>query len=144
MGAYKCDVVAEMKMGPYIHGVLILCACLLSRFYGILVAMCPQCVMSFVSYFGCYGFSMQELIVVLAWCSVTHCVLMCGDSICTFLRIMVISVTSHDCISLVPRPSPVPVFDRFAYCKRSKTGAGEGLGTRLDCIAERFQLLWNV
>ena len=46
--------------------------------------------------------------------------------------------------SLVPRPSPAPVFDRlqyaktepasgsvFAYCKRSKTGAGEGLGTRL-------------
>ena len=46
--------------------------------------------------------------------------------------------------SLVPRPSPAPVFDRlqyaktepetgsvFAYWKRSKTGAGEGLGTRL-------------
>ena len=43
--------------------------------------------------------------------------------------------------SLVPRPSPALVFDRlqygktepevFAYCKRSKTGAGEGLGTRL-------------
>ena len=40
--------------------------------------------------------------------------------------------------SLVPRPSPAPVFDRlqyaktvFAYCKRSKTGAGEGLGMRL-------------
>ena len=30
--------------------------------------------------------------------------------------------------SLVPRPSPAPVIDR---CKRSKTGAGEGLGTRL-------------
>ena len=29
--------------------------------------------------------------------------------------------------SLVPRPSPAPVFD----CKRSKTGAGEGLGTSL-------------
>ena len=42
---------------------------------------------------------MQELIVVLAWCSVTHRVLMCGDSICTFLRVMVISVTSHDCIA---------------------------------------------
>ena len=38
--------------------------------------------------------------------------------------------------SLVPRPSPAPVFDRlqymYAYCKRSKTGAGEGLGTRLS------------
>ena len=35
--------------------------------------------------------------------------------------------------SLVPRPSPAPVYDRlqFAYCKRSKPGAGEGLGTRL-------------
>ena len=33
--------------------------------------------------------------------------------------------------SLVPRPSPAPVFD-FAYCKRSKTGAREGLGTRLS------------
>ena len=29
--------------------------------------------------------------------------------------------------SLVPRPSPTPVFDRLqAICKRSKTGAGEG------------------
>ena len=52
-------------------------------------------------------------------------------------------------ISLILRPSPAPVFDRlqyaadhvvrftrlsgsiFAYCKRSKTGAGEGLGMRL-------------
>ena len=43
--------------------------------------------------------------------------------------------TQHQRGSLVPRPSPAPVFDRlqyvFAYCKRSKTGAGEGLGTRL-------------
>ena len=30
--------------------------------------------------------------------------------------------------SLVPRPSPAPVFDRLQY---AKTGAGEGLGTRL-------------
>ena len=30
--------------------------------------------------------------------------------------------------SLVPRPSPAPV---FAYCKQSNTGAGESLGTRL-------------
>ena len=37
MGAYKRDVVAEIKMGAYIHGVLILCGCLLSRFYGILI-----------------------------------------------------------------------------------------------------------
>ena len=34
MGAYKRDVVAEIKMGIYIDGVLILCGCLLSRFYG--------------------------------------------------------------------------------------------------------------
>ena len=39
MGAYKRDVVAEMKMGAYIHGVLILCGCLLSRFYGSTLAM---------------------------------------------------------------------------------------------------------
>ena len=35
MGAYKRDVVVVIKMGAYIHGVLILCGCLLSRFYGI-------------------------------------------------------------------------------------------------------------
>ena len=33
--------------------------------------------------------------------------------------------------SLVPRPSPAPVFDRLPFL-RSKTGAGEGLGTRLS------------
>ena len=33
MGAYKRDVVVVIKMGTYIHGVLILCGCLLSRFY---------------------------------------------------------------------------------------------------------------
>ena len=35
MGAYKCkrDVVAEINMGAYIYGVLILCGCLLSQFY---------------------------------------------------------------------------------------------------------------
>ena len=32
MGAYKRDVVVVIKMGAYIHGVLILCGCLL---YGI-------------------------------------------------------------------------------------------------------------
>ena len=31
-GAYKCDVVALIKMGTYIHGLLILCGCLLSNF----------------------------------------------------------------------------------------------------------------
>ena len=35
MGAYKRDVVVVIKMGVYIHGVLILYGCLLSRFYGI-------------------------------------------------------------------------------------------------------------
>ena len=29
MGAYKCNVVVVMKMGAYIHGVLILDGCLL-------------------------------------------------------------------------------------------------------------------
>ena len=29
IGAYKCDVVVVTKMGAYIHGVLILCGCML-------------------------------------------------------------------------------------------------------------------
>ena len=33
MGAYKRDVVVVIEMGSYIHRVLILCRCLLSRFY---------------------------------------------------------------------------------------------------------------
>ena len=37
-----------------------------------------------------------------------------------------------DLVSLVPRPSPAPVFDRLQY---AKTGAREGLGTRLDLVA---------
>ena len=36
MGAYKRNVVVVIKMGAYIHGVLILCGYLLSRFYGVL------------------------------------------------------------------------------------------------------------
>ena len=36
MGAYKCNVVVVIKMGAYNHGVLILCGCLLSQFYGTL------------------------------------------------------------------------------------------------------------
>ena len=39
MGAYKRDVVVVIKMGAYIQGVLILCGCLLSRFYGIVVSV---------------------------------------------------------------------------------------------------------
>ena len=35
MGVYKHNVVVVIKMGAYIHGVLILCGCLLSQFYGI-------------------------------------------------------------------------------------------------------------
>ena len=34
--AYKRVVVVVIKMGAYIHGVLFLCGCLLSRFYGTL------------------------------------------------------------------------------------------------------------
>ena len=34
MGVYKHNVVVVIKMGAYIHGVLILCGCLLFRFYG--------------------------------------------------------------------------------------------------------------
>ena len=36
MGAYKSDVVAVIKMGAYIHGVLILCGC---QVYGMLSSM---------------------------------------------------------------------------------------------------------
>ena len=35
MLAYKRDVVVVIKIGAYIHGVVILCGCLLTRFYGI-------------------------------------------------------------------------------------------------------------
>ena len=38
MGTYECDVVVVIKMGAYIHGVLILCGCLLSGFYSISTA----------------------------------------------------------------------------------------------------------
>ena len=34
MGAYKCNVVVVIKMGAYIHGMLIMCGCLFP-FYGI-------------------------------------------------------------------------------------------------------------
>ena len=34
MGAYKCDAVVVIKMGAYIHGVLIFYGCLLPQFYG--------------------------------------------------------------------------------------------------------------
>ena len=42
MGAHKHDEVVVMKMGAYIHGVLILCGCLLSRFYGTMPAEATQ------------------------------------------------------------------------------------------------------
>ena len=42
MGAYKRNVVVVIKMGAYIHGVLILCGCLLSRFYGIVGSYIQQ------------------------------------------------------------------------------------------------------
>ena len=38
MGACKRDVVIVIKMGAYVHGVLIFYGCLLSRFYGIFIA----------------------------------------------------------------------------------------------------------
>ena len=42
VGAYKRDVVVVIKIGAYIHGVLILCGCLLSRFtvIGLCFALC--------------------------------------------------------------------------------------------------------
>ena len=33
LGAYERDVVVVIKTGAHIHGVLVLCGCLLSRFY---------------------------------------------------------------------------------------------------------------
>ena len=39
-------------------------------------------------------------------------------------------------LSLVPKPSLAPVFDRLQYAK-SKTGAGEGLGTRLHVASTK-------
>ena len=45
---------------------------------------------------------------------------------------------------LVPKPSPAPVFDRLQYakhCKRSKTGAREGLGTRLTFSTSKLECL---
>ena len=39
MGTYKRNVVVVIKMGAYIHGVLILYGCLLSQFYGKPVAL---------------------------------------------------------------------------------------------------------
>ena len=42
MGSYKHDVVIVIKKGAYIYGVLILCGCLLSRFYSTsLLALFP-------------------------------------------------------------------------------------------------------
>ena len=40
VGAYECDVVVVIKMGAYIHGVLILCGWLLSRLYGTINYSC--------------------------------------------------------------------------------------------------------
>ena len=42
MDAYKHDVVVVIKMGAYFYGVLILCGCQLSRFYGITVSIVGQ------------------------------------------------------------------------------------------------------
>ena len=41
MCAYKRDVVVVIKMGVYIHGVLIFCGYLLPRFYGMYILMWP-------------------------------------------------------------------------------------------------------
>ena len=47
LDAYKYNVVAAIRMVAYVHGVLILCGCVLSWFYGIWFALniCPllQC-----------------------------------------------------------------------------------------------------
>ena len=48
--------------------------------------------------------------------------------------------------SLVPRTSPASVFDEnfFAYCKQSKTGAREGLETRLVQICSSLKNLLRI
>ena len=67
----------------------------------------------------------RRLIAYLRQGKRLFCVLVCYKGSAVYLA-----------CSLVPRPSPAPGFDRlqyaktvFAYCKPSKTGAGEGLGT---------------
>ena len=42
MGAYKHDVVVVIKMGAYIHGVLIFYGFLLSQFYSIVYIVTNQ------------------------------------------------------------------------------------------------------
>ena len=48
-------------------------------------------------------------------------------------------------VSLVPRPSCRPVFDssQYAYCKITKTGRWEGLGTRLWELKSELKLCWS-
>ena len=46
MGAYKRDVVVVIKMGAYIHGVLILCGYLLCQYYGTVILAHVQCLPS--------------------------------------------------------------------------------------------------
>ena len=54
MDAYKCDVVVVIKMGAYNYGVLILCGCLLSQFYG-MCACTYVCVCECVGMCACVG-----------------------------------------------------------------------------------------
>ena len=54
------------------------------------------------------------------------------------ISVMTCDACAADHVVRFTRPSP----SVFAYCKRSKTGAGEGLGTRLiDIAAKGFQTL---
>ena len=54
-----------------------------------------------------------------------------------------INLCRYSRYSLVPRTSPAPVFveNFFAYCKQSKTGAREGLETRLVQICSSLKNL---
>ena len=70
MGAYKRNVFVVIKMGAYIHGVLILCGCLLSRFYGIRF---KQLIMTCSQDSPHVGFSIQPAVLFFLTCRYQVC-----------------------------------------------------------------------
>ena len=66
MGAYKRDVVVVIKTGAYIHGVLILCGCLLSRFYSIAKAAISNAT-NYPGYLQCNTLQEIQFYVTLRW-----------------------------------------------------------------------------
>ena len=81
MGAYKCDVVVVIKMGACIHGVLNLCGCLLSRFYGMFeIVLCGfACRLLWSCFYACTVFACicyhevmyVQYLVSLDWLGIT-------------------------------------------------------------------------